>query len=299
MIFLLYLSLLLITGTALWAIISLPKQYLFKAFYIPIVLVTVLLLYYTYHGILGYATKEKPPEVMQYLHHETNRDTDLIYLLIVAPGKNEPRMYVLPYNKELEEKLKGNKEARGTGIQVYGKLLQVQARRGEEDRGEWIWYDMSPEEVMPKDYNEDEDVNTSENGIELIKDFEGRRLVAYQDSVGVWTIGYGHTKTAHEGRLIIKSTADRLLAEDLAEFEKYVEEYVTVTLTQNQFDALVSWTFNLGPGNLQESTMLRKLNQGLYTEVPDEMRRWNKAGGEVLKGLVRRREAEAELFGSA
>ena len=299
MIFLLYLSLLLITGTALWAIISLPKQYLFKAFYIPIVLVTVLLLYYTYHGILGYATKEKPPEVMQYLHHETNRDTDLIYLLIVAPGKNEPRMYVLPYNKELEEKLKGNKEARGTGIQVYGKLLQVQARRGDEDRGEWIWYDMSPEEVMPKDYNEDEDVNTSENGIELIKDFEGRRLVAYQDSVGVWTIGYGHTKTAREDRLIIKSTADRLLAEDLAEFEKYVEEYVTVTLTQNQFDALVSWTFNLGPGNLQESTMLRKLNQGLYTEVPDEMRRWNKAGGEVLKGLVRRREAEAELFGSA
>ena len=296
MIFLLYLSLLLITGTALWAIISLPKQYLFKAFYIPIVLVTVLLLYYTYHGILGYATKEKPPEVMQYLHHETNRDTDLIYLLIVAPGKNEPRMYVLPYNKELEEKLKGNKEARGTGIQVYGKLLQVQARRGDEDRGEWIWYDMSPEEVMPKDYNEDEDVNTSENGIELIKDFEGRRLVAYQDSVGVWTIGYGHTKTAHEGRLIIKSTADRLLAEDLAEFEKYVEEYVTVTLTQNQFDALVSWTFNLGPGNLQESTMLRKLNQGLYAEVPDEMRRWNKAGGKVLKGLVRRRDAEAELF---
>ena len=76
MIFLLYLSLLLIAGTALWAIISLPKQYLFKAFYIPIVLVTVLLLYYTYHGILGYATKEDPPEVMQYLHHETNRDTD-------------------------------------------------------------------------------------------------------------------------------------------------------------------------------------------------------------------------------
>ena len=299
MIFLLYLSLLLITGTALWAIISLPKQYLFKAFYIPIVLVTVLLLYYTYHGILGYATKEKPPEVMQYLHHETNRDTDLIYLLIVEAGKDEPRMYVLPYNEELEKKLKANGEARGIGIQVYGKLLQVQARRGDEDRGEWIWYDMSPEEVMPKDYNEDEDVNTSENGIELIKSFEGRRLVAYQDSVGVWTIGYGHTKTAHEDRLIIKSTADRLLAEDLAEFEKYVEEYVTVTLTQNQFDALVSWTFNLGPGNLQESTMLRKLNQGLYTEVPDEMRRWNKAGGEVLKGLVRRREAEAELFGSA
>ena len=294
MIFLLYLSLLLITGTALWAIISLPKQYLFKAFYIPIVLVTVLLLYYTYHGILGYATKEDPPEVMQYLHHETNRDTDLIYLLIVAQGKDEPRMYVLPYNEELEKKLKANGEARGIGIQVYGKLLK--SRKGEENRGEWIWYDMAPSELMPKNYNEDEDVETSENGIELIKDFEGRRLVAYQDSVGVWTIGYGHTKTAHEDKLIIKSTADRLLAEDLAEFEKYVDTYVTVALTQNQFDALVSWTFNLGPGNLKESTMLKKLNQGLYAEVPDEMRRWNKAGGKVLEGLIRRREAEAKLF---
>ena len=297
MIFLLYLSLLLIAGTALWAIISLPKQYLFKAFYIPIVLVTVLLLYYTYHGILGYATKEDPPEVMQYLHHETNRDTDLIYLLIVAQGKDEPRMYVLPYNEELEKKLKANGEARGIGIQVYGKLLK--SRKGEENRGEWIWYDMAPSELMPKNYNEDEDVETSENGIELIKDFEGRRLVAYQDSVGVWTIGYGHTKTAHEDKLIIKSTADRLLAEDLVEFEKYVEKYVTVSLTQNQFDALVSWTFNLGPGNLKESTMLKKLNQGLYEEVPDEMRRWNKAGGEVLEGLVRRRDAEAELFGTS
>ena len=294
MIFLLYLSLLLIAGTALWAIISLPKQYLFKAFYIPIVLVTVLLLYYTYHGILGYATKEDPPEVMQYLHHETNRDTDLIYLLIVAQGKDEPRMYVLPYNEELEKKLKANGEARGIGIQVYGKLLK--SRKGEENRGEWIWYDMAPSELMPKNYNEDEDVETSENGIELIKDFEGRRLVAYQDSVGVWTIGYGHTKTAHEDKLIIKSTADRLLAEDLAEFEKYVDTYVTVALTQNQFDALVSWTFNLGPGNLKESTMLKKLNQGLYAEVPDEMRRWNKAGGKVLEGLIRRREAEAKLF---
>ena len=294
MIFFLYLSLLLITGTALWAIISLPKQYLFKAFFIPVVLITVLLLYYTYHGILGYATKEDPPEVMQYLHHETNRDTDLIYLLIVEAGKDEPRMYVLPYNEELEKKLKANGEARGIGIQVYGKLLKT--RKGEENRGEWLWYDMAPAELVPKYYNEDEDVNTSENGIELIKSFEGRRLVAYQDSVGVWTIGYGHTKTAHEDKLIIKSTADRLLAEDLVEFEKYVEKYVTVSLTQNQFDALVSWTFNLGPGNLKESTMLKKLNQGLYEEVPDEMRRWNKAGGEVLEGLVRRREAEAALF---
>ncbi len=137
-------------------------------------------------------------------------------------------------------------------------------------------------------------LNTSYS--ELIKEFEGCRQVAYQDSVGVWTIGYGHTKTAYEGRLAIKKTCERLLAEDLVEFEEYVDTLVKVPLTQNQFDALVSWTFNLGPGNLQESTLLKKLNQGLYAEVPTEMRRWNKAGGEVLDGLVRRREAEVSLF---
>ena len=87
-----------------------------------------------------------------------------------------------------------------------------------------------------------------------------------------------------------------MLAEDLEEFEDYVESYVKVELSQNQFDALVAWTFNLGPGNLSESTMLKKLNEGDYAAVPDEMRRWNKAGGEVLNGLVRRRDAEAELF---
>ena len=296
--FYLYLSLLLITGTALWAIISLPKQYLFKAFYIPIVMVTVLLLYYTYNGILGYATKEDPPEIIQYIYHVVNKDTDTIYLLLIEPQQTEPRLYTLPWNKELEEKLKGNQEARGQGVVVYGKLKRGNDQIETTDQ-KWIWYDMAPAEVMPKNYNEDENVETSENGIELIKSFEGRRLVAYQDSVGVWTIGYGHTKTAHEGRLIIKSTADRLLAEDLVEFEKYIDTLVKVPLTQNQFDALVSWTFNLGPGNLKESTMLRKLNYGDYESVPEEMRRWNKAGGEVLEGLVRRREAEAELFGTS
>ena len=293
--FYLYLSLLIIAGTALWAIISIPKMYLFKAFYIPIVMVTVLLLYYTYNGILGYATKEDPPEIVQYIYHISNRDTGEIFLLVIEPKQTEPRLYALPWNKELDEKLKGNQKARGEGVVVYGKIKRGNNQIETTDQ-KWIWYDMAPADLIPKDYTEEEDVETSENGIELIKSFEGRRLVAYQDSVGVWTIGYGHTKTAHEGRLIIKSTADRLLAEDLAEFEKYVDTYVTVALTQNQFDALVSWTYNLGPGNLQESTMLKKLNAGDYAAVPDEIRRWNKAGGEVLEGLVRRREAEAELF---
>ena len=142
----------------------------------------------------------------------------------------------------------------------------------------------------------DNSMKTSGIGIELIKEFEGCRQVAYQDSVGVWTIGYGHTKDVYEGQLVIKKTCETMLAEDLEEFEDYVESYVKVELSQNQFDALVAWTFNLGPGNLSESTMLKKLNEGDYESVPDEMRRWNKAGGEVLNGLVRRRDAEAELF---
>ena len=144
----------------------------------------------------------------------------------------------------------------------------------------------------------DNDMKTSDVGIELIKEFEGCKQVAYQDSVGVWTIGYGHTKDVYEGQLSIKKTCERFLAEDLQEFEDYVEAIVEVSLNQNQFDALVAWTFNLGPGNLLKSTMLRKLNEGDYDAVPDEMRRWNKAGGEVLNGLVRRRDAEANLFNS-
>ena len=144
----------------------------------------------------------------------------------------------------------------------------------------------------------DNSMKTSEVGRELIKEFEGCKQVAYQDSVGVWTIGYGHTKDVYEGQLAIKKTCDRFLEEDLDEFEGYVDSYVKVELNQNQFDALVAWTFNLGPGNLSESTMLRKLNEGDYDAVPGEMRRWNKAGGEVLNGLVRRRDAEAGLFSS-
>ena len=144
----------------------------------------------------------------------------------------------------------------------------------------------------------DNDMKTSEVGVELIKEFEGCKQVAYQDSVGVWTIGYGHTKDVYEGQLAIKKTIERWLQEDLEEFESYVSKLVKVELNQNQFDALVAWTFNLGPTNLNESTMLRKLNYGDYESVPDEMRRWNKAGGEVLNGLVRRRDAEANLFSS-
>ena len=136
----------------------------------------------------------------------------------------------------------------------------------------------------------------SENGLELIKHFEGCELEAYRCAADVVTIGYGHTKTAEEGMVIDQAEADRLLAWDIEEFEEYVRYAVEVQLNQDQFDALVSWTFNLGNGNLRSSTMLRVLNDYRYEEVPAQMKRWNKAGGKVLEGLIRRREAEANLF---
>tara|TARA_B110000211_G_scaffold84129_1_gene98526 strand:- start:15658 stop:16101 length:444 start_codon:yes stop_codon:yes gene_type:complete len=137
---------------------------------------------------------------------------------------------------------------------------------------------------------------TSEEGASLIKKFEGCKLEAYQCAAGVWTIGYGHTKEVSEGDVISQFEAEDLLTYDLQEFEGYVLDYVSVPMKQNEFDALVSWTFNLGSGNLRSSTLLKKLNDHKYKEVPTEIRRWNKAAGKVLDGLVRRREAESLLF---
>jgi lysozyme len=136
----------------------------------------------------------------------------------------------------------------------------------------------------------------SEEGKALIKKFEGCELDSYVCSGGVWTIGYGHTAGVKQGDKINQDEADHLLTEDLEEFEGYVNSAVEVALDQNQFDALVAWTFNLGPSNLKSSTMLEVLNEEKYSKVPSEMKRWNKAGGKVLEGLIRRRDAEALLF---
>tara|TARA_Y100001937_G_scaffold68231_1_gene93258 strand:- start:2 stop:433 length:432 start_codon:yes stop_codon:yes gene_type:complete len=133
-------------------------------------------------------------------------------------------------------------------------------------------------------------------GIALIKKFEGCELEAYQCSAGVWTIGYGHTKDVVEGKIITQEQAEEMLIDELHEYENYINNYVTVALSQNQFDALVSWVYNLGPANLKASTLLKVLNQGEYEDVPTQIKRWNKAGGKVLEGLIRRREAEACLF---
>jgi lysozyme len=139
-------------------------------------------------------------------------------------------------------------------------------------------------------------MNISEEGKLLIKKFEGCKLEAYLDAVNVPTIAYGRTKNVKMGDVCTQEQAEAWLDEELHEYEGYVKDQVNVNLEQYQFDALVSWVYNLGPTNLSKSTLLKVLNDGKYNDVPAQIRRWNKAGGNVLKGLTRRREAEALLF---
>ena len=137
----------------------------------------------------------------------------------------------------------------------------------------------------------------SNTGIDLIKHFEGCETEAYLCPAGVPTIGYGHIKGVQMGDVITEAQAHEMLVEELEEYESYINDFVTVSLNQNQFDAMVSWVYNLGSGNLRASTLLKVLNSGNYSDVPEQIMRWNKAGGKVLEGLTRRRQAEANLFG--
>lgn len=140
----------------------------------------------------------------------------------------------------------------------------------------------------------------SQRGIDLIKHFEGCYLKAYKDSVGVWTIGYGHTGLVHKdgtvkaGRMITQQEAEDLLRYDLTNFAKRVEQGATVPMTDDQFAALVSFDFNTG--GFLRSTLRKKLNAGQYDEAANQFLLWDKAGGKTLKGLTRRRRSERNLF---
>lgn len=140
-------------------------------------------------------------------------------------------------------------------------------------------------------------------GLALLKSFEGWRAKAYRDSVGVLTIGYGHTSmagppTVKRGMTITKAEGEKILKRDLKKYEQAVSDAVKVDLSQEQFDALVSFTYNVGPGNWRKSSVLRMVNAGRFDAVPARLMLWNKAGGRVLRGLTRRRAAEGELFAS-
>lgn len=131
---------------------------------------------------------------------------------------------------------------------------------------------------------------------ELVKRWEGFRSEAYQDPVGVWTIGYGTTKGVKPGMWITREQADALLDRDLEWARRAVEEGVKVPLSPHQKAALVSLTYNIGETAFKRSTLLKLLNRGDYAAVPAQIRRWNRAGGKVLKGLVNRREDEVRVW---
>ena len=140
-------------------------------------------------------------------------------------------------------------------------------------------------------------MKTSEKGKSLIKKFEGLSLNAYQDSVGVWTIGYGHTGTdVYAGLTITKEQAENLLEQDIAKHETPVQN-MGVELSQNQFDALVSFVFNMGVGAFRTSTLYKKVSANPNdTAIADEFRKWIYAGNIKLNGLVSRREKEIEMY---
>lgn len=132
--------------------------------------------------------------------------------------------------------------------------------------------------------------------LELIKYFEGMKLRAYQDSGGVWTIGIGHTATAKPGMIITEEQALELLRNDLKISKNVVRHMVDVELTQYEYDALVSFVFNLGGGNFQESTLRTWVNSEQHQKVPEELSKWVYTDGTKLNGLVRRRLAEGLMY---
>ena len=136
----------------------------------------------------------------------------------------------------------------------------------------------------------------SKNGLDLIKHFESLQLKAYKCSANVWTIGYGHTKNVKEGDRISQDQANCFLMQDLYSVERAIIRLVKVKLNQNQFDALCSLIFNIGISAFNKSTLLAKLNTGDYVGAAEQFRRWNKVNNVVMAGLVRRRQAEEDLF---
>jgi lysozyme len=144
-------------------------------------------------------------------------------------------------------------------------------------------------------------MRTGMRGLSLIRQFEGLRLHAYTDAVGIWTIGYGHTAQAgppkpFSGMQITRPEADAILAQDLAKYEIAVDRVLAREPSQDQFDAMVSLCFNIGPGNFTKSSVARAFNAGDEKAAAQAFLAWTKAGGKVLPGLARRRQAEKRLF---
>lgn len=152
-----------------------------------------------------------------------------------------------------------------------------------------------PKIVKPYSINKPELFHNNLN-LDLIKEFEGLRLESYQDIGGIWTVGYGHTKTARPDMRITKAGAEALLRDDIRWVTEAIERFVSVPLNDNQYAALVSFIYNVGAGAFRSSTMLRHLNSKSYKLAGDEFPRWNKVKGVEVRGLTNRRLKEQELF---
>ena len=139
-------------------------------------------------------------------------------------------------------------------------------------------------------------MSPSDKALDLIRQFEGLRLAAYKCPAGVPTIGYGTTRGVKMGMTVTKDEAEKLLQADVTPFSDRINKLVKVKLNQNQFDALVSFVYNVGSGAFADSTMLKLINQSLLDDAANQFIRWNKANGEVLTGLTRRRMTERDLF---
>ena len=150
--FLIYVSLLIITLLCLWAIISIPKQYLFKAILIPTMLVVAVSMWYTYQAIFGYGTEFKPIKKIIYHAHLEAKPQDRIYVLLTTVGDDEPRLHIYPWTEELKKQLEKAGERQQQGIMVVGEMrVKPSTSRLTDDKEEWVFYDMPPNEWMPKD----------------------------------------------------------------------------------------------------------------------------------------------------
>ena len=140
------------------------------------------------------------------------------------------------------------------------------------------------------------DMKYSKTALSLVEKFEGCELTAYQDQGGVWTIGFGHTQNVYPGMHITLDEAEEYAKSDLECAEIFVNRLVKVDLSQDEFDALVDFVFNLGPVAFQTSTMLQLINEKQFHAAADQFQRWDHCGGKVVAGLLNRRKMEAALF---
>ena len=151
--YLIYVSLILITLICLWALVSIPKNYLFKSLLIPAMLMVAVSMWYTYQAVLGFGTEFKPDKKVMYHSHVADKKNNRIYILLSTAGDGEPRLHIYPYSAELEEQLEGADDKSQQGVVVVAELkqLQIPGTRRFETNEKWVFYELPPTEWMPKE----------------------------------------------------------------------------------------------------------------------------------------------------